>query len=159
MRLIVAAFVALAAATPASAQVVPFPSHEPVPVVELDWMTGVWVSEANGAMTQEAWTHPNFGAMSGVGQTTGLAREPRFEFMTITTVNSRPVFIAHIKGQAPTPFGLKHGPAGEAVFENREHDFPQRIIYRKCDEDLCARIEGTVDGKAKAVDWRYRRVR
>ena len=46
-----------------------------------------------------------------------------------------------------------------AVFENPEHDFPQRIIYRRSAADsLHARIEGPRNGQVRGVDFRYGRV-
>jgi hypothetical protein len=45
-----------------------------------------------------------------------------------------------------------------AVFENPEHDFPQRIGYRLVRPDfLSAWIEGTRGGHARRVDFAYRR--
>ena len=42
----------------------------------------------------------------------------------------------------------------EVIFENPDHDFPQRVIYRLIsDEDLLGRIEGMIDGKERAVDF------
>jgi len=64
----------------------------------------------------------------------------------------------YVGGQPATPFVLRSGKPGEAVFENPDHDFPQRVIYRRCDADLCARIEGTVGGQVRGMDWRYRRL-
>lgn len=47
-----------------------------------------------------------------------------------------------------------------AVFENPNHDFPQRIIYRLVTVDsLVARIEGRIDGKERSSDFPYRRAR
>jgi hypothetical protein len=44
------------------------------------------------------------------------------------------------------------------VFENLEHDFPQRVGYRRAGADsVLAWIEGTVDGKTRRVDFPYRR--
>lgn len=44
------------------------------------------------------------------------------------------------------------------VFENAEHDFPQRIGYRRVGGDsLVAWIEGTAGGKARRVEFPYRR--
>lgn len=38
--------------------------------------------------------------------------------------------------------------------EHLEHDFPQRVIYRKVGRNaMFARIEGTVNGKAKRTDF------
>lgn len=54
---------------------------------------------------------------------------------------------------------VKHGE-GEALFENPEHDFPQRIIYRlEKDGSLFARIEGTINGKERGVDFPMKRAR
>jgi hypothetical protein len=41
------------------------------------------------------------------------------------------------------------------VFENPAHDFPQRVIYWKDGNDLCARIEGTMNGKAESEEWKW----
>lgn len=148
-HLIALAFV-LALAAPASAQ-------ERATVADLAWLAGSWIEQDGGKTTREVWHAPLDGAMSGVGQTTRPGKPPFFEFMTITSETAGPTFRAYIKGQDPTDFLLKPGPAGEAVFENLAHDFPQRVIYRRCGEDLCGRIEGVEKGRAKAVDWRYRR--
>lgn len=69
------------------------------------------------------------------------------------------MFTAIVPGQPPTPFVLKSGPDDEAVFENARHDFPQRVIYRRCGEQLCARIEGVIKGEPASQSWTYRRLR
>ena len=38
------------------------------------------------------------------------------------------------------------------------HDFPQRVVYRRCGVQLCAGIEGLAGGKALSITWRYDRV-
>jgi hypothetical protein len=46
----------------------------------------------------------------------------------------------------------------KVVFENPDHDFPQRILYWLEDADvLRARIEGTEDGENRGVEWTFRR--
>jgi hypothetical protein len=46
------------------------------------------------------------------------------------------------------------------IFENKEHDFPQRIIYHIVNKDsVHAWIEGTHDGKAGREDYFFARVR
>ena len=48
----------------------------------------------------------------------------------------------------------------EAVFENPQHDFPQRISYElKGDGTLLAAIEGTKNGKTRRVEFPYRPVK
>ena len=146
----VAVFAAIALAGTAQAA----PPHA---VAELAWLTGTWVAQAGGTTVRETWLAPLDGAMAGVSQTTRKGRETAFEFMTITTEPSGVVFTARLNDQPPTGFLLQPGPSGEARFENAAHDFPQRVIYRRCGEDLCARIEGTVGGEPKSREWRYRR--
>jgi hypothetical protein len=42
------------------------------------------------------------------------------------------------------------------VFENLEHDFPQRIIYRRNqDGSLTARIEGDRGGRIVGMDFHF----
>ena len=149
-RTAIAAAALLLAATPAAAG----PAG-----ADLAWMAGSWIQEEDGVTTRETWLAPLGGAMAGVGQTTRPDGKTSFEFMSITTEAAGPTFTARIEGQTPTPFVLKPGPAGVAVFENLDHDFPQRVIYRQCGQDLCGRIEGVVDGEAQAIDWRYRRMK
>jgi hypothetical protein len=79
--------------------------------------------------------------------------------MKITTERAGVTFTAILPNQPPTPFVLLPGKDGEAVFENKAHDFPQRVFYRRCGEDLCAGIEGLVNGEARRQEWRYTRVR
>ena len=154
MRISIAAL-ALALATTAGAQ----ETAAPALIEDLAWMAGAWVQEADGVTTRETWLAPLGGAMGGVGQTNRPDGKTSFDFMSITTEAAGLTFTARIEGQSPTPFVLKAGRAGEAMFENLAHDFPQRIIYRQCGEDLCGRIEGVMDGQAQGFDWRYRRVR
>lgn len=126
-------------------------------VSRLQWLTGTWEQAKDGVTVRETWRRTN-GALTGVGETTRPGKPASVERMTITAEPAGLTFTAIIEGQPPTPFVLTPGAEGFAVFENRAHDFPQRVIYRRCGVDLCAAIEGTVDGKLRRQDWRYRRV-
>jgi len=128
-------------------------------VAKLDWLAGAWISEKDGVVVRETWLAPRDGAMAGAGQTNRPGRKPFIEFMRITAEPAGVTFTAIPPGQPPTPFVKRPGADGEAVFENTAHDFPQRVIYRRCGADLCARIEGTVGGKLQAQEWHYRRDR
>lgn len=127
-------------------------------VQKLDWLAGAWEREASGETVRETWLSPRAGAMAGVGQTTRPGRPALIEFMKITAEPAGPTFTAFIDGQAPTAFVMTRSADGEAVFENAAHDYPQRVIYRRCGVDLCARIEGMSGGELKGTDWRYRRI-
>jgi hypothetical protein len=127
-------------------------------MADFAWMAGDWIEEAPGAVTRETWLPARDGTMAGVGQTARPGKPVRVEFMTITERPGGLAFTGIVDGQAPTVFVLRPGADGEAVFENLAHDFPHRVIYWRCDADLCGRIEGLRDGTPRRIDWRYRRV-
>jgi hypothetical protein len=128
-------------------------------VAKLEWMAGAWISEKNGVVVRETWLSPRDGAMAGAAQTNRPGRKPSIEFTRITAEPCGVTFTAIVGSQPPTPFVMKPGAEGEAVFENLAHDFPQRVIYRRCGADLCARVEGQVNGQRRAEEWRYTRIR
>jgi hypothetical protein len=128
-------------------------------VAQFDWLAGSWVQEKPGAVVREMWLPPRDGAMAGVTLTTRPGKPPLAEFAKITLEPEGVTFTAIVGRQPPTPFVLVSGKKGEAVFENKAHDFPQRVFYRRCGVDLCAGIEGVIDGKAQREEWRYRRLK
>jgi hypothetical protein len=56
-------------------------------------------------------------------------------------------------------FRAKEVGESRVVFENATHDFPQRVIYWKEGEVLAARIEGTIRGKERSEEWRFKPAR
>lgn len=128
-------------------------------VARLSWMAGTWAQEKNGVTVRETWLAPKDGVMGGVGQTNRPGRKPFVEYVKISAEPAGATFTATLPGQPPTAFVLLPGKDGEAVFENKAHDFPQRVIYRRCGADLCARIEGMLNGKLEFEAWRYRRIK
>jgi len=125
----------------------------------LAWMAGTWREAKDGVSTTEAWAPPAQGIMAGVTTIERPGKPVSREPMRISAEPAGLTFTAMPPGQPPTPFVLIPGKPGEAVFENKVHDFPQRVIYRRCGADLCARIEGTLGGKLQSQDWRYVRVK
>lgn len=62
--------------------------------------------------------------------------------------------------QQPVAFKLISNTDGRYVFENKEHDYPQRVIYNLVSKDTVhARIEGTRNGQERGSDFRYSRVK
>jgi hypothetical protein len=96
--------------------------------------------------------------MLGVSRTVAAGRTIAHEFMQIRENDGRVVFIARPSGQAEATFTLVKSAAGEVVFENPQHDFPQRVIYRRAGETLTGRIEGTQNGKPRSAEFPMRRV-
>jgi hypothetical protein len=68
-------------------------------------------------------------------------------------------YVAVPEGQSITLFALVEYTPKKFIFENKEHDFPQRIIYEfHKDGKLTAAIEGTVNGENKRKEFSFRLV-
>lgn len=123
------------------------------------WLAGHWQVQADGRTTDEVWLAPAQGLMTGMSRTHG-GKQPFFEFIRIERRGDDIVYIAQPRGGAATEFRAVAADARSIRFENRAHDFPQRIVYERQDDDgLAARIEGEIDGKTRSERWDYRRVR
>jgi hypothetical protein len=113
IALALAALIALpAAANPASS------------VARLSWLTGSWSETKGDVTTRETWEALD-GALVGTGETLRAGKRTSGEQMKITAEAAGATFSAVVSpGQPPTPFVLLPGREGEAVFENKAHDFP-----------------------------------
>ncbi len=137
--------------------------HGTPTIAQMGFLTGDWVETRNGFTTEEHWVGPVGGVMAGIAITHSdkAGKKTRIEFMSIVERDGTLVFIARPDGQDGGEFTLKTSDNGIATFENAAHDFPQRITYEIAGDDLDtlkARIEGTVNGKERAMDWTYSRV-
>lgn len=127
---------------------------EPAPGVEsLAWLAGSWGSASGATETEEHWTAPKAGSLLGMNRTTRGGKTVMFEFLRIEARPDGVYYLASPGGRPPTPFKLKEAVKEKVVFENPEHDFPQRILYWKSGSSLCARIEGTQKGKPAGQEW------
>ena len=132
----------------------PLAAAERPGVTQLAWLAGCWAEVGAERGTEEHWMQPRGGTMLGMSRTVKNGKTVAYEFMQIREEGDSLVFAAKSSGQAGAEFrGIKLPPR-RAVFENREHDFPQRVIYELTDDGILrARIEGTVNGKEKAIDY------
>ena len=131
----------------------------PVSLDQLSWISGCWEARAGNRVTVEQWMKPAGGLMMGMSRTVVNDKAAEYEFLQIRQQGSDVFYVARPSGQAEAAFKLVRSSRSEAVFENPEHDFPQRIIYRlEGDGRLAAAIEGTQGGKTRRVDFPMRRV-
>ena len=123
---------------------------------ELAWIAGDWELEGGGSTTEERWIEPRGGAMFGVSRTVAGGKLVFFEFLRIETRKDELYYVAQPGGGKPTPFKLVEVKDGRAVFENKEHDFPKRILYSKTKDGIDARIEGDGTEKEKPQDFHFK---
>jgi hypothetical protein len=127
----------------------------PASIADLAWLSGCWASADQAAGSGEQWMSPAGGTMLGVSRTISDGKTVAFEFIRIVqTDDGGLVFIASPSGQNTTGFALVSVNEKEVIFENPDHDYPQRIIYRLLtDDQLLGRVEGTINGKERAIDF------
>jgi Domain of unknown function (DUF6265) len=130
------------------------------PLQRLAWLAGCWRAEGAEAGSGEQWLAPAGGTLLGVSRTVKSGTTVAHEFMQIRrNAEGNVVYVAQPSGQAEASFTLQAGAAAEAVFENPQHDFPQRVIYRLEDGGrLRARIEGLRNGQLRGIDFPLQRV-
>ena len=123
------------------------------------WMTGCWSVEGKETGTGEAWLAPAGGSMLGVGRTVRSGKTVDHEFMQIRVGPAgKLVFIAMPAGKPEATFVATATGLEDVSFENPNHDFPQKISYRKTGEStMVARIEGTRNGVARSITFPMRR--
>ncbi len=122
-------------------------------VADLAFLTGSWSLTRGDSVIEEHWTAARGGTLFGVGRTIRGDRTPAFEFLRIESRRDGIYYIASPAGRAATPFKLSQIAQNRAAFENRAHDFPQRIAYWRDGERLCAEVSGTAQGKPSSERW------
>lgn len=121
---------------------------------DLQWLAGCWALRGGEPGTVEQWLAPAGGTLLGVSRIVKGGKTVEYEFLRIRETDGGQLeIVAQPSGQASATFGLLRLSPDEVVFENAEHDFPQRIVYRRDGGALLARIEGTEGGKAREVEF------
>ena len=129
-------------------------------LADLAWMAGDWQTEPGGRrQIEEHWTQAAGASMIGMGRTVAGEKTVEFEYLRIEQRADGIYYVAHPKARCPgTDFKLTRASATEAVFENPQHDFPKRIIYRKgADDSLTATTDGGEGTKAMTFAYRRRK--
>ena len=123
---------------------------------DASWIAGYWLSCGKSEVT-ESWSDPRGGVMIGTGLTLSGSNTLSWEYMRIAPSEAGLSFFGQPNDQAPAEFRLASVGERRLVFENKAHDFPQRILYWRDGETLRARIEGFLNGREQAQDWSYER--
>lgn len=127
---------------------------------DLAWLSGCWEDQRSGRSRDETWTKASGGTMLGVGRMVREGKTLEFEFMRLHEEPDGIYYTAKPSGQAEASFKLVSLKNDTAIFENPQHDFPQRVIYGKQpDGSLLARIEGKANGKERGIDFPFKRAK
>jgi len=123
----------------------------------LQWLAGVWSATEGAERVSEEWlwVHPRL--MLGSNRTVSDGALSNYEHLEIRARGGDLIYRAKPKDQPAVEFTLVELAEDRAVFENPDHDFPQRIVYRRTGEELSVSISGEVEGEAAERSWKWRR--
>ena len=95
--------------------------------------------------------------MLGIHRDIANGKAVFFEFLRIEESPEGLAYQAQPLGRSAVRFPCKELGDRRVVFENLQHDYPQRILYwLEADGSLAARVEGSQDGKPRFEEWRWR---
>ena len=126
-------------------------------VADVSWMSGCWTIASPTRTVTEFWLPPAGGTMLGVSRTVVKEKTTEYEFLMLRAGKDGLEYVAMPSRQAETIFKATKVGRGEVVFENPAHDFPTRISYRQVDGGIVATIGGMMNGKPRAIDFKYQR--
>jgi hypothetical protein len=132
------------------------PSNSASKLSDLSWIAGAWQTATGGrAQIEEYWMPPAGGSMLGISRTVAGEKTVEYEYLRIEKRGEDIFYVASPGARCPaTDFKLTRVSNQEAVFENPQHDFPKRIIYRKgSDGSLTASIDAGEGTKSKSFAY------
>lgn len=117
---------------------------------------GKWKMENDEVEYYEEWKIINDTELLGSGYTIEKGSKIESEAIYLKKFGTECAYVAIPKDQAITLFALTNFSENKFVFENGEHDFPQRIIYKfNTDDNLFVVIDGTVNGEIKRSEFKF----
>ena len=153
---LVSFFVALILCAPATISAEPSSAS----IKDFAWLSGCWQHKDGETGSEEMWTRAAGQTLFGVSRTVKNGLTTQYEFVRIQKSKDGIFeYIAKPSGQAETSFKLVEISKGRFAFENRQHDFPQRVVYElKDDNSLEAQIQGTWRGTNRSILFPMKRV-
>lgn len=129
-----------------------------------NWLIGKWGNSENGMDVTEIWTKENDSVYTGISYAIRDKKDTvSLERIRLEKQKDKLVYIPVVKDQNAgevVKFTLTSSEEQKLVFENPEHDFPQKISYKLITEDsLLAEISGTYKGKEQSEKFPMHRMK
>lgn len=119
------------------------------------WIEGNWKLNSTSELSFENWTIVNDSTLSGksilISENDTVA-----EILRIERIGKNWVYIATVNQSKPVLFSLIENANNVYEFENKEHDFPQKIVYKLIQDDLLlVWIEGFFNQKFNKIEFEF----
>jgi hypothetical protein len=119
--------------------------------VSMAWLSGTWKIDTGRGIIVEKWKAMNDSTLYGKSLFVKSQGDSVLqESMELSLRKGQWTFTSTVQGQnnnQPVSFKVIFARGTEFISENPEHDFPQRIAYRRVKNNLFASIEGRKNGK------------
>lgn len=130
---------------------------------QASWLLGNWGHAIPEGRFVEQWEQENDSVYAGKSFFIAENDTTFAEYIQLTEDHGKLKYIVSVKGQngeEPVAFTLTQASDRQLVFENPQHDFPDKIIYRKISADsVVAEISGLQNGRPSAEVFPLERVR
>lgn len=113
-----------------------------------EWLEGSWMANVPEGKFKEVWVRVSENEWSGKGYQYKGADTVFREELRLTYIKNDLVYTAIVGGQGAVSFRNTSKEAQKFVFENKKHDYPQRIIYVFKDSlTIHVKVQGLMNGK------------
>ena len=125
---------------------------------KMNWLIGNWENKMDDGILSETWKKENDSTFSGKSYFIVNSKDTvHSETIILTQLNNQLIYSPTVKGQnndESVDFKLSSESENTFVFENPKHDYPQKIVYKKVDENsLIATISGMQQGKQSSESY------
>ena len=130
--------------------------------IDLQQLSGTWMMETKKGAIYETWKRIGKDEMQAKSFKLNGKDTVVLENVRLSKSSDGLFYIPVVSNQnegKPVSFKMIDSKNKTFVFENKEHDFPQRVIYQLVSKDsIHAWIEGTKNGKEGRSDYYFKRI-
>jgi hypothetical protein len=132
-------------------------------IIKMEWVLGTWENTNSEGVLYEIWTKSNDSVYAGKSFMIANKDTVFSESISLELKQNELYYIPTVSNQnnaQPVEFKFISSDNSTVIFENKKHDFPQRIIYKNPTLDsLYARVEGEENGKFRKEEFFMKRHR
>lgn len=127
------------------------------------WLIGGWENNSPEGRAIETWEKKNDSIYAGKSYFIMGKDTVSEESIVLEQHGKQLLYIPTVKDQnegKPVTFSLTYSTNQQLVFENPQHDFPQKIAYTQITHDsVWIEVSGMVEGKLQAQNYPMTRVK
>lgn len=130
-------------------------------LTKMEWLEGTWEFEVDNGLFGEKWKRVNDSLFSGVGYMLIGEDTSSTETLSLELRGEKLFYVAIVSDQndgKPVSFEMVSDEDDTFIFENKEHDYPQKITYHHtAPDELTILVEGIQDGEPSKMElWMMR---